>query len=166
MSEMTHGVTIRPAETTDGSQIRKLAHQVLREHGFTPDPDGMDADIEAVVPSYVEAGGAFDVMVGIDGGLVGTVGIMPHQDGVCELRKMYLRPSHRGRGLGRHLLVHALGRARALGFKRMELQTDAVFDRAITLYRRFGFEPAGNTPDNSPCDRMLVLDLSESTLEI
>ena len=160
---MTYGVTIRPAKPADGAEIRQLAHQVLTEHGFTPDPGGMDADIEAVVPSYVKTGGAFDVMVDSGGALLGTVGIMPHPDGVCELRKMYLLPSHRGRGLGRRLLVHALGRARELGFRRMELQTDAVFDRAIALYRHFGFEPAGDAPDNSPCDRMLVLDLSEST---
>jgi len=159
MGEMDDAHIIRPAASEDVAAIRRLVHQVLTEHGFTPDPSGLDADIEDLFASYVEPGGAFDVLVLRTGVLLGTVGILRLSDTVCELRKMYLGPESRGRGLGHRLLVHAMDRARALGFTRMELQTDAAFDRALALYRHFGFERAGKAPDGSPCDRMLARDL-------
>ena len=153
---------IRAAGNADEPAVRALVFGVLRDYGLNPDPAATDRDLDDIECSYRSHGGGFDVMTTPDGTIIGTVGLMPLGDGRCELRKMYLAPAHRGRGLGRRLLMHALDRARALGFRRVELETAAVLTEAIALYRSFGFAPF--TPDHlAPrCDQAYFLDLATS----
>ncbi|MBI3408628.1 MAG: GNAT family N-acetyltransferase [Planctomycetes bacterium] len=132
---------IRPATNADGEAVRQLVFAVLREHGLTPDAAGVDADLYDIESSYLRAGGAFDLLVDMTGAIAGTVGLIPTGEGRCELRKMYLDQAHRGRGLGKRLLRHALGRAMQLGFRRVELETIGVFQAAIGLYESVGFRP-------------------------
>src|SRR3954454_9821832 len=80
------------------------------------DPGATDADLSDLESSYHGPGGAFEVLINGSGEVVGTVGLCPLGDGRCELRKMYLAADCRGRGLGKRLLQHAIGRARELGF--------------------------------------------------
>jgi putative acetyltransferase len=75
---------------------------------------------------------------------------------------MYLAPGHRGHGLGKRLLRHALGRARQLGFRRVELETLSVLRAAVRLYESFGFRPfVPDHPAAGPdrADRAYYLDL-------
>jgi putative acetyltransferase len=150
-------VRIRPATNADGAALRTLIFGVLGEFGLTPDPSGTDADLDDLACHY--AGGAFDVLV--DGErLIGSVGLAPIDQGVCELRKMYLDAEYRGRGQGRRLLTHAIARARGLGFQRIELETASVLQRAIALYAAFGFQPTERSVDAGRCDQVWALELA------
>ncbi|MDB5310178.1 MAG: NG,NG-dimethylarginine dimethylaminohydrolase 1 [Gemmataceae bacterium] len=156
------GFTLRAATNADGEAIRRVVWAVLGEFGFTPDPAGTDADLAVVEASYLRTGGAFEVLTGPAGEVVGTVGLFPLGDGRCELRKMYLAAACRGRGLGKRLLRHALDRACGLGFRRVELETVGVLRVAIELYESFGFRPF--VPDHwsagpGRADRAYALDL-------
>src|SRR5688500_8964550 len=124
---------LRAATNADGEAVRGLVFAVLREHGLTPDPAGTDADLHDLEASYTRAGGSFDVLVDGAGAVIGTVGLTPHGEGCCEMRKMYLSAAHRGRGLGKRLVRCALERARQLGFRRVELETMNVLKTAIAL---------------------------------
>ena len=132
---------VRPATNADAEAVRGVVFAALREHGLTPDPEGTDADLYDLDSAYAGTGGSFDVLVDAQGLVVGTVGVSPLGAGRCELRKMYLAPELRGRGLGKRLLLHALERARQLGFRRVELETASVLRAAIRLYESFGFRP-------------------------
>jgi len=77
----------------------------------------------------------------------------------CELRKMYLRRDHRGKGLGKRLLEHALAEARRLGFKRVTLETASVLKEAIRLYESYGFQPYVPTHLSCRCDQAYLLEL-------
>jgi GNAT superfamily N-acetyltransferase len=134
---------------------------VLRELGFTPDPDGTDADVE---DSYLRSGGSFDVLTDPSSRVVGTVGLYPLAGGRCELRKMYLAADCRGRGLCRRLLAHALGRARQLGFRRVELEKASSLVAAGRLYESFGFRPFAPDHMASRCDRANSLDLGDGDI--
>lgn len=158
---MDEPLSIRPASNADVGAVRDLVFAVLREHGLEPDPDATDADLADLEASYLRDGGMFDVMVDASGRVVGTVGLLPLGDGRCELRKMYVAFSHRGRGLGRRLVRAALDRARGLGFRRIELGTSSRLEAAIRLYESAGFRPF--VPDHMPAraDRGYYLDLDD-----
>jgi len=131
----------RPATNADAEAVRGLVFAVLREHGLAPDPVDTDADLYDIESSCPRAGGSFDLLLDAAGAVVGTVELVPTGGGRCELRKMYLAPAHRGRGLGKLLLRRSLERARQLGFRRVELETVGVLREAIGLYESFGFRP-------------------------
>ena len=151
-------MTIRPATNADADEVRALVFGVLAEYGLSPDPDGTDADLADLEASYGARGGAFDV-VEDEGRIVGSVGLYALEGGVCELRKMYLARETRGQGLGKRVLEHALDRARALGFRRVELETASVLVEAIGLYTRYGFSPVDPAHLSPRCNRAFALDL-------
>ena len=59
--------------------------------------------------------------------------------GRCELKRLYIRPAFRGRGLARRLLERLLADARAEGYQAMLLDTFPFLSQAIRLYRALGF---------------------------
>ena len=60
---------------------------------------------------------------------------------VGELKRMYVTPDARGRGVGRALLERLEGEARALGLERLVLETGTRQEEALALYRRAGYAP-------------------------
>jgi GNAT superfamily N-acetyltransferase len=70
---------------------------------------------------------------------VGIGGLKPVSGEVAEIKRMYVRPSARGRGVGRALLEQLLDDARRLAFDVVRLQSAAFMPEAHALYRSFGF---------------------------
>jgi len=150
---------LRPANNSDCGQIANLVFGVLGEYGLKPDPASTDADIKDIESSYFSRGGTFLVLEAEDRSIVGAYGLYPLKEHTCELRKMYLHKTYRGRGLGKLLLDDALAKARQLGFTKMVLETASVLKEAIALYKSYGF--AEYTPDHlsSRCDQAYSLEL-------
>lgn len=152
---------LRPATNANGAVVRELVYSVLAEFGLAPDPAATDADLADLEANYPARGGRFDVLVDARGGIVGTVGLLPVEAGTVELRKMYLRPEFRNRGLGRLLLAHAVSAARELGFRRMTLETATVLQAAVGLYERHGFQrTAGAGAHSCRCDLVMARNLT------
>jgi len=150
---------LRPATNADGAAVKDLVFTVLGEYGLKPDPGCTDADLGDIERSYLARGGVFYVLQEQDGSIVGSYGLYPMESSVCELRKMYLRRSHRGRGLGRRLLEDALSHAREMGLRRVTLETASVLKEAIRLYERYGFKPIKADHLSCRCDQAYALEL-------
>jgi putative acetyltransferase len=140
---------LRPASNQDRPAIERLVFGVLREFGLSPDPANTDADLSDLEAVYIRPGGMFDVLATTSGEILGAIGLYPVSRSTCELRKMYLDKSIRGKGHGRRLLEHALTRAKQLGFSRVTLETANVLQSAVALYERYGFKQY--TPDHKSC---------------
>jgi putative acetyltransferase len=75
-----------------------------------------------------------------DDQLAGCIALRRLADGTCEMKRLFLRPAYRGKGLGKLLVESIIDEARKLGYTRMRLDTlPGRMDTAIALYRSIGF---------------------------
>jgi putative acetyltransferase len=145
--------SFRPARSADSAAVLAVVESVLREYGLEFDAENTDTDLADVEASYAGRGGVFHVVESRSGSIVGCGGLFPIATDTVELRKMYLLPEARGRGLGKKMLANFLADARRLGYKRVILETNTVLKEAIALYRSFGFVPVKREHLASRCDQ-------------
>ncbi|GIH90178.1 GNAT family N-acetyltransferase [Planobispora siamensis] len=74
-----------------------------------------------------------------DSGVVGVGALKPVDSAVAEIKRMYVRPQARGRGIGRAILERLLADARTIGYRAARLETATFMREAHALYRSLGF---------------------------
>ena len=93
--------------------------------------------------------------------LVGCIALRPVSATTCEMKRLFLRPAYRSRGLGRVLVEALIEEARKIGYTHMRLDTISDrMGRAIELYKSIGFveiEPYYHTPVDTT--KFMELDL-------
>ncbi len=125
-----------------------VVQEVHREYGFTWEAEGYHRDLYTVESYYLATGGMF--WVAMDGErVVGCVGVTIHGD-ECELHRLYLLSSYRGRGLGRRLLETTIAFARERGCRRMIAWSDVKLPDAHRLYLKMGFVQEGQRICDDP----------------
>ena len=112
-------MNLRSATNNDCEIVTKLISEILDEYGLKTDPEKTDLDISDIEKNYTNRKGIFDILENETGRIIATVGLYNIDNETCELRKMYLLKSERGKGYGKLLLNHALQKARELGYKKL-----------------------------------------------
>jgi GNAT superfamily N-acetyltransferase len=81
-------------------------------------------------------------------------------DTVCELKRMFLLPESRGKGLGHQLLARVMTEARAMGYNVVLLDTKRCLEAANALYAKLGFVECGNYNGNPRPDKFMMFRFS------
>jgi putative acetyltransferase len=146
---------IRPATPADLDDIRLM----LREYAAWLEVDlcfqNFEQELAALPGDYVPPRGRLLLAEG-----AGCVALRSIDDETCEMKRLYVRPEHRGSGLGRQLVLAIISEARGIGYRRMRLDTMPKMDRAQGLYAALGFrEIAAYRYNPEPGARFLELEL-------
>lgn len=78
----------------------------------------------------------------------GCVAVRKFENDICEMKRLYIPKTHRGRGIGRELAVRIILKAKELGYKKMRLDTLETMTEAISLYKSMGFYEIGKYREN------------------
>ncbi len=143
-------MTIRRATTADAAAAATLIAASLAEYGVTFEPDGRDADV-ALFGAREDHD---DFVAEHRGDVVGVVSLGPHgHEGWGWISKLFVASGVRCQGLGRALLETAHEAARARGYSVVGLRTRLVFERAVRLYARSGYEASAPSGGEIVCYR-------------
>lgn len=70
---------------------------------------------------------------------VGCVALRKIANSICEMKRLYIKPAFRGKGIGKELVKIVIEKAKNIGYTHMRLDTIPVMKEAIALYRSMGF---------------------------
>jgi putative acetyltransferase len=138
----------------DRDTAANLIRDVLKEYNLPWQPTEADIDVIEIENYYLATGGEFWV-VESNGKLVGTAAYYPIARGksAVEIRKMYLLPIVRKKGLGKCLLQELEKVIAARGFQEIWIETASVLKEAVCLYESNGYQ-ATTGVETKRCDRV------------
>lgn len=150
-----------PGTESQIDEVRELFAEYWRWLRFDPCFDDFDSELAALPGIYGPPDGCL-LLACDDSSPVGCVAFRRIEDGVCEMKRLFVRPSHRGRRVGIALAQRIIEEARRRGYRRMRLDTLPLMTSAIALYESLGFVYITNYRRNPPPGaKFMELNLEE-----
>lgn len=140
---------IREAQPED----MPVAREIFREYAEEGDRgiclENFKQEVETLPGLYAPPRGA--ILLAIDEGrVVGCVAVRPFEEATVEMKRLFVRPSHRSKGVGRRLVEAVISLARERGNRELALDTLDSMVEAQSLYRSLGFEPCEPFKEDAP----------------
>ncbi len=140
----------------------ELARTLFREYQQSLGVDlcfqGFEDELANLPGSYAPPSGRL-LLLRVDREIAGCVALRKIGEGVCEMKRLYVRDAFRGQGLGRRLAEAILEEVRRIGYRKMRLDTLPSMRAAIPLYRSLGFSEIGAYREN-PVEGALFFELT------
>ena len=135
-------VTIRPSQASDVPQVVRLVTSILNKE-FSQDQSAYPTeDLERIPALYALPESTFFVAEE-DHRVVGTCGVKADSSQTAILRRFFVDPSYRGKGVGTALLQEALSFCQRRGFREIVIRTSTRMESAIRLCHVAGFREDG-----------------------
>lgn len=151
---------VYPESEKDFSEIRELILEYAESLAFNLGFQDFEEEFRDIPGHYAPPGGRLILAV-LDEETVGCVALKPLDEGTCEMKRLYVRPQYRRRGVGKKLAEAIIEDARKIGYGSMRLDTVPEMKAAIALYRSLGFkviEPYRYNPIEGALFMELVLE--------
>jgi GNAT superfamily N-acetyltransferase len=150
------------ATPEDFAVARVLFQEYAAQLGIDLCFQGFDAELGQLASMYAPPAGIL-ILARRAGQPIGCGAVRPLSAGICEMKRLFLRPEARGTGLGRALAERLVLEARRLGYARMVLDTLVDMRAARGLYGSLGFRETAPYYDNPLAGAVyLELDLRAS----
>ena len=122
------------------AQARELFLEYAQSLGFSLCFQNFDKELAELPGDYAPPEGRL-LLAEYENQLAGCVALHKLEPGICEMKRLYLRPQFRGKGRGRALAHRMIADARRIGYDRMRLDTvEPVMKDAVAMYRKLGFK--------------------------
>lgn len=144
-------MTIHPATfPEDKEMVQKLFLDYQEDLGIDLCFQGFQEELKTLPGSYQEPKGVVLLARNERKEAVGIIALKPLVENTCEMKRLFVYPEYRGKGIGKLLVKELLGYAVQQSYSRIKLDTLERLQAAIGLYRDFGFretEPYNFNPD-------------------
>lgn len=132
-------ITIETPKTdADLAAVKALFLEYAQSLGFSLCFQGFDEEMATFPAKYSPPKGGL-LLAKVDGVPAGAVGVWQQAPGICEMKRLYLKPEFRGLDLGRRLAEGIVEEGRRLGYRAIRLDTLKTMVAAQALYRTMGF---------------------------
>jgi len=151
---------ILQAESSEHIQtVRELFREYESWLGMDLCFQGFDEELQTLPGRYEPPDGRLYI-ASADEKAAGCIGMRKLEDGICEMKRLYLRSAFRGQGIGNALIEKLINEARSAGYKRMRLDTHPPkMGKAVGLYESYGFRQIPPYYDN-PNPDVLFMELT------
>lgn len=129
---------IQVTTTDETEQARTLFAEYAASLGIDLSFQNFAEELQNLPGEYAAPHGAL-LLAFHDEQLAGCVALRPLEPGICEMKRLYVKPEFRRYGIGSALTTAVIERARELKYTRMRLDTLPSMQRAQQLYRALGF---------------------------
>jgi putative acetyltransferase len=159
MTQAIPGFTVVQAESpAQVTRVRELFLEYANSLGFSLCFQSFDKELADLPGNYAPPSGRL-LLAEYENQLAACGALRKLEPDICEMKRLYLRPNFRGKGLGRALAEQLLTEARTIGYSRMRLDTvEPMMKDAVALYRSLGFKEIAPYRPN-PIEGAMYLEL-------